>query len=93
MTNNQSEDIAAIAAGLSEGDEIWRIIQVLTADEGNSVDVLCGNADFNGLPNWAIECNGDWTDWITVRFAHDIRIECFRLALRAHLNKTDGEKR
>ena len=67
----------------AEAVEIWRAIETLTEGEGNSVNVLCPNPDFNGQPNYAIECNGDWTDWRDRRFAHDSQVECFRLAVRA----------
>jgi hypothetical protein len=65
-------------------NEIWGIIADLTEGEGNTVTVLCPNPDFNGQPNYAIECCGDWTDWQDRRFAHDSRIECFRMAWAAH---------
>ena len=69
----------------SEAVEIWRAIETLTDGEGNSVNVLCPNPDFNGQPNYAIECIGDWTNWQERRFADDSQVECFRLALRAYL--------
>lgn len=75
----------------SEAVEIWRCIEVLTDGEGDTVQVLCPNQDFNGQPNYAIECNGFWTDWQDRRFAHDSRVECFRLAVRAILEKEVGE--
>lgn len=65
--------------------EIWRLIDVLTRDEGNTVIVLAANADFNGQPGYAIDCSGEWTGWADQRFAHDSRIECFRMAFAAWL--------
>jgi len=59
----------------------WAAIQELTAEEGCTCNVLPANPDFNGLPAYAIECNGDWTGWVDMRFAHDNQLECFRLAV------------
>lgn len=75
----------------AEAVEIWRCIEVLTDGEGDTVNVLCPNPDFNGQPNYAIECNGHWTDWQDRRFANDSQVECFRLALRDHLQH-NGEQ-
>jgi hypothetical protein len=60
---------------------IWAAIEQLTAEEGCSVTVLCANPDFNGQPQHAIDCNGDWTGWADQRFAHDNHVECFRMAV------------
>ncbi|CDO37634.1 hypothetical protein [Novosphingobium sp. KN65.2] len=66
-----------------EAIEIWRLIERLTDGEGDTVNVLCPNPDFNGQPNYAIECNGAWTDWIEMRVAADRQIDCFRKAVAA----------
>ena len=68
----------------AEAVEIWRIIEVLTDEEGDTVNVLCPNPDFNGQPGYAIECNGSWTNWEDRRFADDNQVECFRIALAAY---------
>ena len=101
-----TDDIAKLARGLSEAArevagmprisdeeaiEIWRAIEIMTDGEGNSVNVLCPNPDFNGQPAYAIECCGDWTGWADKRFASDSQVECFRIALREHLAREDGE--
>ncbi|RWH31606.1 hypothetical protein [Mesorhizobium sp.] len=49
----------------------WRIIQDLRAGEGSSVEILCDNPDFNGQPNNAVICCGEWTDWQEIRFTGD----------------------
>ena len=49
---------------LSNATEIVRLIQLLRADEGDSVTLLCDNPDFNGQPNCAVVCNGDWTSGV-----------------------------
>lgn len=74
----------------AEAIEIWRCIEILTDGEGDTVIVLCANPDFNGQPNYAIECNGFWTDWQDRRFADDRQVECFRLAIRAILEKENS---
>lgn len=71
----------------SDAVEIWRAIEVLTDDEGSTVMVLCPNPDFNGQPNFAIECNGAWTGWNDRRFAADLQVDCFRLAVRRYLEE------
>lgn len=71
----------------AEAIEIWRCIEILTDGEGDVVTVLCPNPDFNGQPNYAILCNGFWTDWKERRFADDRQIECFRSAVRHLLEK------
>jgi hypothetical protein len=68
-------DIEAVA--------IWRTIEILTDGEGDTVAVLSPNPDFNGQPNYAIDCCGHWTNWENRRFAADTQIECFVLALQA----------
>lgn len=59
-------------------------INILRQDEGSSVIILCDNPDYNGLPNNAILCCGDWTDWEERRFAADSLLGCFDLALEAY---------
>ena len=41
----------------------WRIVEQLRAAEGNSVQFICDNPDFNGQPNARVICGGDWTSW------------------------------
>jgi hypothetical protein len=66
-----------------EAVAIWRTIEILTDGEGDAVSVLSPNPDFNGQPNYAIDCCGHWTAWENRRFAADTQIECFLLALQA----------
>ena len=76
----------------AEAIEIWRLIEVLTDGEGDTVNVLCPNPDFNGQPAFAIECNGHWTEWQNRRFADDRQVKCFRKAvvsLRSSTGKED----
>jgi hypothetical protein len=56
---------------LEQDGRNWRIVEQLRAREASSVEILCDNADFNGQPNNAVVCNGDWTDWQNVRFTGD----------------------
>ena len=48
--------------------EFNRMVTALRSKEGDSLTLLSDNADFNGQPNNAIECNGDWTGWEDRRF-------------------------
>lgn len=53
------------------GDEqrpFAEMLMALRSEEGASVTLLSDNPDFNGQPNNAIECCGDWTDWQERRF-------------------------
>ena len=61
--------------------EIVRLIEVLRSDEGDSVTILCDNPDFNGQPNCAIVCNGDWTGWVDKRFAADSVLDALSMAM------------
>jgi hypothetical protein len=61
--------------------EIVRLIDVLRSDEGDSVMILCDNPDFNGQPNCAIICNGDWTGWVDKRFAADTILDALSMAM------------
>lgn len=73
MTDQRSSAVTA--------DEIVRLINVLRADEGDSVTILCDNPDFNGQPNCAIICNGDWTGWVDKRFAADTVLDALSMAM------------
>ena len=65
----------------SPDSEIVRLINVLRADEGDSVEILCDNPDFNGQPNCAIVCCGDWTGWLHKRFAADTLLDALSMAM------------
>jgi hypothetical protein len=71
---------AAVTPG-ERGAEIVRLIDVLRSDEGDSVMILCDNPDFNGQPNCAIVCNGDWTGWVDKRFAADTILDALSMAM------------
>lgn len=64
----------------SRETEIVRLINELRANEGNSVTIPCDNPDFNGQPNCAVICNGDWTDWQDKRFAADTLLDALSMA-------------
>jgi len=65
---------------LEHATEIVRLIELLRADEGDSVTILCDNPDFNDQPNCAIECCGDWTGWLHKRFAADTLLDALSMA-------------
>ncbi|TGT72957.1 hypothetical protein EN802_13850 [bacterium M00.F.Ca.ET.159.01.1.1] len=62
----------------------WHIIQDLRADEGSAVEILCDNPDFNGQPNNAVICCGDWTDWQQIRFTGDSIDAALGVAMAAY---------
>lgn len=59
----------------------WGMIEALAEDEGDSVQVLCPNPD--GPPNYAIEVQGEWTNWNCERFEGNTRLECLSNAVEA----------
>lgn len=61
--------------------EIVRLIEELRKDEGDSVTILCDNPDFNGQPNSAVICNGDWTSYEDRRFAADTILDALCTAV------------
>lgn len=61
-------------------EEIIRLIDLLRADEGDGVTILCDNPDFNGQPNCAVICNGGWTSWEDRRFAADTILDALSMA-------------
>lgn len=67
-------------------------IDALRAKEGDSVTILCDNPDFNGQPNCAIECSGEWTNWEPRRFAGDTVLSCLCAATAARREK-EGESK
>lgn len=71
--------------------EIVRLIDLLREREGNSVTILCDNPDFNGQPNCAVICNGDWTDWQDKRFAQDTILDALSAAMIEYMRpQSDG---
>ena len=75
-----------------DGSRIWsaedainivRMIDVLRNYEGDTVTIVCDNADFNGQPDRMIICNGMWTGWQDKTFQHDDLRECLRMAVEA----------
>lgn len=58
----------------------WDLIERLREAEGNSVTLICDNHDFNGQPNAAVICNGDWTLWTDRRFTGDTVLQALEAA-------------
>ena len=63
---------------------IVNAIEVLRADEGNSITFVCDNPDFDGQPAAKVICNGDWTNWADRAFTGDTVFECLGAALAAN---------
>ena len=85
-----------------QGIETWpgtdeaatvRFINKLRADEGDCVTILCDNPDFNGQPNCAILCNGEWTDYDDLRFKGDTVLQCLTRACEAKDSWKQREER
>jgi hypothetical protein len=68
----------------------WELIEKLRASEGHTVTLMCDNPDFNGQPNCAVECAGDWTRWETMRFTGDTILQALEMAHRASTVSADG---
>lgn len=60
---------------------LWRLIEALSQEEGDSVTILCPNPDFNNLPDYTIECNGSFTEYKDQRFSGNSYLECLQKAL------------
>src|SRR6185437_9620991 len=60
--------------------EMMRLIDLLRSQEGDEVTICCDNPDFNGQPNCAVICNGDWTGWEDRRFAADTVLDALSMA-------------
>lgn len=56
-------------------------INALSADEGDSVTILCHNPD--PPPNVAIECHGWWTGWTDRRFEGECLLDALQAGVRA----------
>lgn len=63
----------------------WNLVETLRAPEGHTVTLICDNPDFNGQPNSAVECCGDWTLWEEQRFTGDNILEALQAARAAML--------
>lgn len=60
------------------------LIDKLRQDEGNMVGICADNADFNGRPNCAIACCGQWTEWTDRTFFGDTVLRCLEDAWTAY---------
>lgn len=60
--------------------ETVRLIDLLRSQEGDDVTILCDNPDFNGQPNCAVLCNGDWTEYNDQRFVGDTVLDALSAA-------------
>lgn len=66
---------------IEESIRIRMALDLLRADEGDSVTIICDNPDFNDLPDCAIDCCGQWTAWGTIRFTGSCLRECLEKAV------------
>lgn len=61
---------------------ICNAICELTDEEASGVNILAENASFDGV-NRAVECCGDWTNYVDRRFEGDNLLQCLELAVKA----------
>lgn len=66
-----------------DGSNILRLIDLLRAEEGDGVTINSSNVGFSDLPNEAIDCVGDWTDWQERRFTGNTLLEALQAAADA----------
>lgn len=66
---------------IEDAAKLWFLIETLSSEEGDSVTILCPNPDFNNLPDYAIECNGYFTNYQDRRFTGNNYFECLQEAL------------
>lgn len=80
-----------LSVSLGDLDKIkcWNLVEALRATEGNAITLVCDNPDFNGQPNNAVVCNGDWTKWNDTRFTGDTILEALINAHDAMLRFQD----
>ena len=76
----------ALAKEMMDALAFVECVDKLRADEGDSVEILCDNPEFDGHPNCAIVCCGDWTHFEQVRFDGDTVLECLFKALTVRTN-------
>lgn len=62
--------------------KICNAIGYLTDEEASAVNILAENASFEGV-NRAVECCGDWTNYVDVRFEGDNLLQCLERAVTA----------
>lgn len=63
---------AMIRTGRVRLDRTLEMLEYLTSDEGDAVDVLSSNPDANGIDQqYAVDCYGDWLGYIDRRFYGD----------------------
>jgi hypothetical protein len=61
-----------------------RYIEILRADEGDTVTILCDDPEaWTNDKRLAVECNGGWTDWRNVRFYGESVVQCVAKAVCA----------
>lgn len=63
--------------------ETFELIDELRDGAAHSVEIVCDNDDFNGLPNCMILVCGDWTNWDDCEFRGETVLECLRAAKAA----------
>jgi hypothetical protein len=84
--------VVEVSGRLSDTDRTLELIELLSMDEGASVNILCPNPDFNGQPDRAIEVSADWTGWHPKRFAANTLLQCLEDALTAQQASGNREK-
>ncbi len=78
---------AGFTAGRVSADtelECLRLIHALRAEEGDEVTIFCDNPDPGASSKAnAVQCCGEWTNWIDRRFDGDSLTEALKAAAEA----------
>lgn len=64
----------------------WNLVEAMRAPEGHSITLVCDNPDFNGQPNNAVDCCGEWTGWDERRFTGETILEALEAAYEARIS-------
>jgi hypothetical protein len=81
-------DAAAMKQRIVDRCAAWRAVENLRMAEGNSVTLLNDNPD--GEPNSAVDCCGEWTEWVPRRFVGNCVEEALRNANNAMMATPPG---
>lgn len=83
VTAGVAEEVLELEGVYEKNKPFHEMLMALRSEEGDSVTLFSDNPDFNSLPNNAIECCGEWTDWQDRRFTGDTLVAAVKSAYQA----------